>query len=197
MLEYSRSSFSFSLSSSQTGHQTDSRRFHPTTVRFPPPLPLPPPDPIIPLRIFIALPRSPRRCGVDVVKLPWGHRPLSPGPVATGHGHCPPVYSPGEERREGKGKGGNQSARLREKTSPALYGSICTHGKMVSLYIPSIRTMISIRSLVIIENDSCNNCHIVVYLNLRRHEENTFKLLFIISINCELLLLEFNVILSR
>lgn len=78
-------------------------------------------SPPIPHQVFIALPRSLRRCGavrrgVDVVKLPRGHRPLSPGPMAAGHGHCPPVYS----RRI--------SCTTREKTSPALYGSIRTYG---------------------------------------------------------------------
>lgn len=91
---------------------------HPTTVRSLPPVP-------VPLQVFIALPRSPRRCGVDVVKLPRGHRPLSPGPSATGHGHCPLVYLAGGISR-------NSERRT------ALYGSICTHGKMVSLCIRAV-----------------------------------------------------------
>lgn len=60
--------------------------------------------------------RGSMRRGVDVVKPPRGHRPLSPGPTAAGHGHCPPVYSRGISRT------------TREKTSPVLYGSIRTHG---------------------------------------------------------------------
>lgn len=48
---------------------------------------------------------------VDVVKLPRGHRPLSPVPTTTGHGHCPLVYPRGIRREMSLARSMGQYAR--------------------------------------------------------------------------------------
>lgn len=74
--------------------QTDSRRFVPPRLA---PAVLAHPGPPSGLRRTPTF-SSTVWCGMDVVKLPRGHRPLSPVPSATGHGHCPLVYPRGIRR---------------------------------------------------------------------------------------------------
>ena len=79
--------------SRQRPDQTDSRRFVPL---LPAPAVLVHPGPPSGLRRTPTFSSTVR--GMDVVKLPRGHRPLSPVPSATGHGHCPLVYPRGIRR---------------------------------------------------------------------------------------------------
>ncbi|KYN00078.1 hypothetical protein ALC62_09140, partial [Cyphomyrmex costatus] len=75
--------------------QMDSRRFVPPLLT---PAVLAHPGPPSGLRRTPTFSSSTVWRGVDVVKLPRGHRPLSPVPSATGHGHCPLVYPRGIRR---------------------------------------------------------------------------------------------------
>lgn len=79
--------------------------------------------------------------GMDVVKLPRGHRPLfSPVPSATGHGHCPLVYPRGIRRT------------TREDKSRALW--VNTHAR-VDVVVRVVRPPIAAQGVIVSRLLSC------------------------------------------